>query len=130
ISKTQILISQDDEMIYYIPMTQNENGRPCYLKNITKPITSHRQQQYGIFHKGTIVKFYDPHETKPHIDVKKLISRIQKSFAIKILQNPNITITVNDQEIGLPDFMEGHEYRFICRLKAIKKTRRGHVTTI
>lgn len=123
VSSTQLLISQDREYIYRIPILLNNDGRPAYGKWSFHKITPETQAKYNIFHMGTLLLFLDPYEDMVDLDPMKLGRMIRQTFGWRLLLQPNTEIWINETiKIDLPDYLKDKKVGFICRLKKAEIT--------
>lgn len=118
VSPTILQISQDDNLIYKIPIFKNKDGLPTWGNYIVKPITAEYQKKYNIFHKGTVLEWYDPYENMPDLNPFKVGKEIQKTFGWKMMKYKNTEIYINDQRLEIHEDLRDHEIRWICNLEA------------
>jgi len=123
VSATQLIISQDKEYIYRIPILLDRDGIPAYGDWSFHKITPETQAEFNIFHMGTLVSFFDPYENMIDIDTMKLGKTIRQTFGWRLLLQPKTEIWINNIiKVDLPEYLRGRKPAFMCRLKRTKVT--------
>lgn len=112
-----IITSMDQEMIYRIPMWVTPIGTTAYGKIQRKPRNQKYEQEFGIFHPGTVVAFHNRDPKADSILEKDLIKNIREKFALRLYDNrKSITIIVDGKEVNPPNWIEEHPPKLIQRM--------------
>jgi len=123
VCESQVIISQDKQFIYRIPILYDKDGMPAYGAWSIHTITKENQVKFNIFHEGTLIEGYDPFADAIDIEPMKLARRVQETFGWALMLQPKTDLWINEViHVDLPPYLKGHQAKFIARLKRTKIT--------
>jgi hypothetical protein len=110
ISMTQRITTRCDKtgMMYrfFIIPSTNPEFRIMYTVPEDGPIYL-KEDEWNLHHEGTMVEWFDKYEGSADIDVRKAINKIREIFGWRMMEVPNMKILVNDENVELPEYLEG-----------------------
>lgn len=112
IGKNVIFTSMYDGLIARFALFEKPSKDGPALGAFTQPIikaaTEENKKLFGIYENGTQVSFYGRPSELPWVQVKTVITKLQKEFAMRLIDNLNLEVIVNGERLEAPQEYKDH----------------------